>query len=185
MQNNFIVARTKWIELFHNIDSHNYPVNYSDRALKIIFDPFFSDDTSACNELKTHLNKMDNYLSSNKFKKMFFGDKMDRCEYQPYIKTSNKTFFVECCYAKFRKNDKNENTTNLVEVKNGKKNKKEIRSFHNLFYELKSVSKVRFFFEHGAIWFKKYLIGGEKKIIYGVDLTILSIEYEKDSSDEF
>lgn len=117
-------------------------------------------------------------MSSDEFKIKFFGDKMHMCEYQPYIKISQKNLHKMYCTMKFRHNSANENTTKLIQVKHNKKIQKTIRSFHDLYYELKSLSKIKLIIEHGRVWFKKYIIGGENKIIYGVNLTILAIKYE-------
>lgn len=148
------------------------PVKYGKHLLRITLD----EKQEECIELKQFLERMDNFFSSRKIRILIFGDKHNMCEYQPFIKKLNR-LKIPYCDLFFRKNSQNENTTKIVENINDKKVIKEIRSQHDLYYEIPVFTKVKLIFEISRIWSKKYIIGDEKKIIYGVKLVVQKCEY--------
>ena len=179
--NGTLIVQTDWIELVYNrntwdenqmVENVKFPINPDSRTLKITLDK----QQIACVRLKEHLKKMNEYYSSKKFQKQFFGDKIDRCIYQSLIKDIDLDK-IPCCVMQFRKNSARDNTTDIIKIMNEKEISENIKWFPTIAQKINMLSKVKLIFEHDNIWTIKCVIEGKKKILYGVSLRILLIKY--------
>jgi hypothetical protein len=148
-----------------------YPIDLSKQTLKITLDK----KQEKCQELQSYLKQLDTFFSSKKFKKKFFGNKWNICEYQPIIIKHSKN--LSYCNLKFQKNSSDEITTRMVKNVNGEKNIKEISHIDDIYNEIRFMTKIKLIFKLSHVWSEKYVINNKKKIIYGISLIIRVLGY--------
>ena len=156
------------------------------------------NDTSACNDLRKHLEAADEWAGSDEMRKKLFGKRANKYQYMPCIKTPQiNDDDDDDSEGKDKGRDKNRPVIDFVKMKfniildgDNRINKTKLRkvdgktkqivvaeTMKDVANEIRFLSDVKFIFFYGKIWANKTLNQGASHILYGIGLKIMNIEY--------
>ena len=150
------------------------------------------DGQESCRALRSHIENADEWGSSSGLKKKLFGKFAGDYQYMPCIKIAKppkddtkKYVNHDCVRFKFNmvgQGEERHNITKLIRVEGDKRTVVPAKTIKEITEEIKFQSEVKIIFYYAKIWANKSKAYGATKIVYGIGLKIIAIEYTPSSN---
>jgi hypothetical protein len=196
-----LLLQSGWIKLTHYgippLDTERgfYTEDSQREFIKIPLDP----RQDSCRDLRNHLEDADEWAGSSEIRKKLLGNYANNYEYQSCIRTPQliESFGEDdndgkkdvendspVNYVKMKFNVvTNENKDRINQTKLIRRNRDNTRttvvakSITEIANEIKYLSEIRFIFMYSKIWVNMTKLRGANKLLYGIGLKIMAIEY--------